>query len=186
MVRPEVDRQTPCTDTEARRHALGLPPTSIALAKRQASQPLDQTKRVFATATESTAPAVSHWHSVPPGAGEARRRFLRSGTTSGRWMTDAGPFDVLAGEGPRRPPGPLRRAGGPSDAALRQWLHDQGCRSGGHYSGQRARRSGQGSGDPTRATRLTRRLGWRRFASVIDLGPLDPEPSRRPSDDAPD
>jgi len=45
--------------------------------------------------------------------------------------------------------GPVRRADHPSDAAVRQRLHNQSCRAGGHHSGKRARQPGQGSGGPS-------------------------------------
>ncbi len=65
------------------------------------------------------------------------------------WMTDAGPFDVLAGlEAADGHLVPYEELVDPSDPAVRQWLHDQGCRSGGHHSGQGARQPGQGSGGP--------------------------------------
>ena len=75
------------------------------------------------------------------------------------WMTDAGPFDVLAGlEATDGRLVPYEELVVRATLLYGDGFTIRAAGSGGHYSGQRARQPGQGSGGPTRAPRVTGRL----------------------------
>jgi hypothetical protein len=85
------------------------------------------------------------------------------------WMTDAGPFDVLAGlESFRRPLGALRGAGGAGKRPSRRRVRDPGSEPAGHYLGQGAGKPAQGSRGSTRVTRATGCARWCR--SILNQG----------------
>lgn len=87
------------------------------------------------------------------------------------WMTDAGPFDVLAGlEAPDGRLVPYEELAGRAMVLRGRWVRDPGRELGGHHPSQGAGRPGQGPRGPTRATRFTGRPCWRRRTSLINFG----------------